>query len=160
VRAAAAANDTKKRRLEALSADAAKGRASEGRKVFEASACIACHKVGNLGRSMGPELSHIGKIRQPRDLLESIFFPSATVARDYETYVIETSDGQNITGAIRGDSTEGITVVDAGGQEKLIPHHHIVARSLMPTSLMPAGLEETFTEQQLLDLIAWLVSLK
>ena len=49
------------------------------RKVFESSSCVACHKAGGLGRAMGPDLSRIGQIRQPRDVLESILFPNATI---------------------------------------------------------------------------------
>ncbi|MSU50899.1 MAG: c-type cytochrome [Opitutus sp.] len=159
-RAAAAAQDEKKRKLEALAAGADAGRAGEGRKVFETSGCVACHKAAELGRMMGPDLSHIGQIRKPRDLLESIFFPNATIARDFETHVVETSDGQSYTGAIRGDAAAGLTLVDLAGQETIIPHARIVGRTTLATSLMPAGLELTFSDQQLLDLVAWLVSLK
>jgi putative membrane-bound dehydrogenase-like protein len=159
-RAVSAAQDAKKRKLDTLAASSAQGRPGEGRKVFETSACVACHKAGELGRAMGPDLSHIGKIRQPRDVLESILFPSATIARDYETQVIETSDGQSHTGAIRSDAVEGVVLIDLAGEEKKIPHARIVGRTTLTTSLMPAGLEQTFTDQQLLDLVAWLTSLK
>jgi putative heme-binding domain-containing protein len=160
VRAIAAAQDLKKRKLETLAAAAPQGHPAQGQKVFESSACIACHKIGNLGRAMGPDLSHIGKIRQPRDLLESILFPSATIARDYETQVVETSDGQSLTGAIKNDAAEGLVLMDLAGEEKTIPHAKIVGRTTLTTSLMPAGLEQTFSDQQLLDLIAWMESLK
>jgi len=46
------------------------------------------------------------------------------------------------------------------GREKYIPHSHVVAKSVMTTSLMPNGLEQTLSEQQLLELVAWLVSLR
>ena len=160
VRAAAAVGDAKKRKLETLAAAAAQGRAAAGRAVYERSACVACHQAGDLGRALGPDLSHIGRIRQPRDLLESILFPSATIARDFETYQVETGDGQTHLGTIKSDSAAGLVLLDPAGQEKTIPHSQIVAKSALATSLMPAGLEQTFSDQQLLDLIAWLVSLK
>jgi len=160
VRAATEADDAKKRRLETLTAAAGRGRPEEGRKLFPNSACIACHKVGELGRALGPDLSHIGQIRQPRDLLESILFPNATIARDYETHVIETADRQTYTGMLKGDSPEGLLLVDLTGEEKRIPHRQVVAQSTLASSLMPAGLEQTFTEQQLLDLVAWFGALK
>lgn len=159
-RAVAAANDQKKRKLETLTARAAEGRVSEGRAVFAGSACAACHTAGGLGRAMGPDLSRIGGIRGARDLLESILFPSATLARDFETHVVETGDGQTHTGAIRNDGMDALVLVDLSGAEKVIPQTQIVSRSTLGTSLMPAGLEQTFTEQQLLDLVAWLASLK
>lgn len=160
VRGAAEANDAKKRKLETLAAEAARGHASAGREVFERSACVACHKVGAIGRAMGPDLSHIGKIRSSRDLLESILFPSATIARDYETYTIETADGQSQLGMIKSDSVEGVVLLDLAGQEKTIPHAQIIARNPLPTSLMPSGLEQTVSEAQLLDLVAYLGSLQ
>ncbi len=121
---------------------------------------MTCHVAGDLGRALGPDLSHIGQIRSARDLLESIIFPSATIARDYETHSVETIDGQTQLGMIRKDSPEGLGLVDLTGQEKTIPHSQVVAKSVMTTSLMPNGLEQTLTEQQLLDLVAWLVSLR
>ncbi len=160
VRAAAAANDAKKRRLEILTASAAKGHAEAGRKVFATTTCVTCHVAGDLGRALGPDLSHIGQIRSARDILESIIFPSATIARDYETHSVETIDGQTQLGMIRKDSPDGLGLVDLTGQEKTIPHSQVVAKSVMTTSLMPNGLEQTLTEQQLLDLVSWLVSLR
>lgn len=154
------ANDAKKRRLETLAAGVAKGRIGEGARIFQNSTCAACHKVGNVGRAMGPDLSRLGQIRQPRDVLESIFFPSATIARDYEAHVIETTDGQTHLGVIKSDVADGVTLIDVAGQEKNVPHARIVANSVMASSLMPAGLEQTFSEQELLDLVAWFVSLK
>ena len=159
VRAAAAAIDAKKRRMETLAAEAAKGRVDAGRAVFEASACAACHKVGGLGRAMGPDLTQIGRIRSPRDLLEAILFPSASFARGYETSVVETSDGATM-GVIKGESADGLLLIDAAGQEKTIPHAEIVGQTPVSTSLMPAGLEQAFSEQQLLDLVAWLAAQK
>jgi len=160
VRAAAEANDAKKRRLEVLAADAGKGRSAEGRKLYATSTCVACHVAGEVGRAMGPDLSRIGQIRSARDLLESIIFPHATIARDYETHIVETTDRQSHVGMIKSDTPHGLVLMDPTGQEKVIPHSQIVGNSLVTTSLMPAGLEQTLTEQQLLDLVAWLVSLQ
>jgi putative heme-binding domain-containing protein len=159
VRAAAAVDDAKKRRLEILTATAAKGHAADGRKVFESGGCVACHKVGDLGRIMGPDLTQIGRIRQPRDLLEAILFPSATFARGFETHVIETVDGATFTGMIKSESAEGLQVVDIAGQEKNIPQAQIIGQSPAPSSLMP-DMAQGFTDQQLLDLVAWLLAQK
>lgn len=155
--------ESKKRLLPSLAEKAAtKGRADEGRKNFELGkgTCIACHKIGNAGRPIGPDLSKIGAIRTERDLLESILFPSNTLARDYEAHVIETSDGQSVMGVIKSHTAEGLLVVDVAGQEKTVPHVNIVADTTLTTSLMPMGLDGTLTEQELCDLVAWLRSLR
>lgn len=140
----------------------ATGQPTTGKKHFEAGkgTCIACHKIGNAGRPIGPDLSKIGAIRTERDLLESILFPSNTLARDYEAHIIETSDGQQMMGVIKSHTAEGLLVVDAAGQEKTIAHNAITGNTTLTMSLMPMGLDATMPEQELLDLVAWLRSLK
>lgn len=155
--------DAKKRQLAPLAEKAASaGDAKAGRAVFEAGkgTCIACHQIGDKGRSIGPNLSHIGAIRTERDILESVLFPSNTLARDYEAHIIETSDGQSTVGVIKSHTAEGLLVVDAAGVEKNLPHGQIVGDTQLATSLMPMGLDQTVSEKELLDLVAWLRSLK
>jgi len=138
------------------------GVAKAGRAVFAAGkgTCIACHKIGDLGRAIGPDLSKIGAIRTERDLLESILFPSNTLARDYEAHIIETSGGETITGVIRSHTAEGLLVVDVAGQERNVPHGSITGNTTLTSSLMPMGLDTTLPEQELLDLVAYLRSLR
>ena len=160
---ATVAMERKKRQLGAL-ADRVlqEGRIQEGKKHFELGkgTCLACHKVGPVGRALGPDLSKIGAIRTERDLLESILFPSNTLARDYEAHVIETRDGQSTLGVIRSHTAEGLLLMDVAGQEKTVAHDHILSDTTLTTSLMPMGLDATMPEQELLDLVAYLRSLK
>lgn len=161
--AAVAATEAKKRQLSPLAEKViANGSAANGEKHFKAGkgTCVACHKIGDTGRPIGPDLSHIGAIRTERDLLESILFPSNTLARDYEAHVIETSDGQQTLGVIKSHAAEGLVVLDIAGQEKTIAHQSIVGDTTLTTSLMPMGLDQTMPEAELLDLVAWLRSLK
>lgn len=160
---AVAATEAKKRQLGPLADQViANGNAANGEKHFKAGkgTCIACHKIGDTGRAIGPDLSHIGAIRTERDLLESILFPSNTLARDYEAHIIETIDGQQTLGVIKSHTAEGLLVLDIAGQEKNIPHQTITGDTTLPTSLMPMGLDQTMPEGELLDLVAWLRSLK
>ena len=162
-RGAEQAIDAKKRLIGPLAEKAAtKGDPAAGRKNFEAGkgTCIACHKIGASGRPIGPDLSTIGAIRTARDLVESILFPSNTLARDYETHIIETADGQTTMGVIRSHTAEGLLVVDLAGQEKNVPHEQIISNTALTESLMPMGLDMTMSEPELLDLVAWLRSLK
>jgi putative membrane-bound dehydrogenase-like protein len=160
---AVAATEAKKRQLGPLADKViASGYAANGEKHFQAGkgTCIACHKIGDTGRAIGPDLSHIGAIRTERDLLESILFPSNTLARDYEAHIIETSDGQQTLGVIKSHTAEGLLVLDIAGQEKNIAHQTITGDTTLTTSLMPMGLDQTMPEAELLDLVAWLKSLK
>lgn len=160
---AVAATEAKKRQLGPLADKViAIGNAANGEKHFKAGkgTCIACHKIGDTGRAIGPDLSHIGAIRTERDLLESILFPSNTLARDYEAHIIETGNGQQTLGVIKSHTAEGLLVIDIAGQEKNIPHQQITGDTTLSTSLMPMGLDQTMPEAELLDLVAWLRSLK
>lgn len=155
--------DAKKRTLGPLADKViASGDAKAGKVVFESGkgTCIACHQIGDKGRTIGPNLSHIGGIRTERDLLESILFPSNTLARDYEAHIIETSAGETIMGVIRSHTAEGLLVVDVAGQEKNIPQTQMVSDTTLTTSLMPMGLDTTLPEKDLVDLVAYLRSLK
>ncbi|MBL9178738.1 MAG: c-type cytochrome [Verrucomicrobiaceae bacterium] len=160
---AVAATEAKKRQLGPLADKViASGNAANGEKHFKAGkgTCIACHKIGETGRAIGPDLTKIGAIRTERDLLESIIFPSNTLARDYEAHIIETSDGQQTLGVIKSHTAEGLLITDIAGQEKTIAHQLITGDTTLATSLMPMGLDQTMPQGELLDLVAWLRSLK
>jgi putative membrane-bound dehydrogenase-like protein len=161
----ALANDDAARRrvLESLPARIAKeGRADDGKKLFESGvgACVTCHRIGEVGNLVGPNLSTIGSIRVERDILESILFPSNSLARDYETHAIETADGQSYLGVIRASLPDVLVFADVGAQEHRIAHSQITANTTLTTSLMPQGLDKALTEQQLMDLVAFLRSRK
>jgi putative heme-binding domain-containing protein len=161
LRELAAEDDSRRRKLETLPAlISSKGRAAEGRQVFELGkgACSACHRMGNVGNLVGPDLSRIGQIRTERDLLESILFPSATLGRDYEAHAIDTTDGRSLIGVIRRTLPDAIVVADGSGQEFTLSRAQITSMQTLPTSLMPTGLDRALSEEELLDLIAYLRS--
>lgn len=156
------ADEHRAERLASLAKRVNHGDARRGRKVFESetSLCHVCHRVGTNGGQVGPDLSRIGAIRSRRDLLEAILYPSASLARDYEAHVVEMTDGESQTGVIHTDAPSQVRLAVANGAFVEIPRNRI--RSIRPAalSLMPAGLEQTMTEAQLADLIAYLGSLK
>lgn len=159
LRELAAGDDARRRKLETLpTLVMARGRAAEGRKIFEAGkgACSSCHRIGNVGNLVGPDLSTIGRIRAERDILESIFFPSATLARDYEAQAIETADGRSLVGLIRRNLPDAIVVADSTAQEYTLPRGQITSMQTLPTSLMPTGLDQGLSEEELLHLVAYL----
>jgi putative heme-binding domain-containing protein len=73
---------------------------------------------------------------------------------------VETTDGQTFIGTLRNDSADGLSIADLSGQETAIARGKVLTQIQLKTSLMPEGLEETITRQQLLDLVAWLSTLK
>jgi putative heme-binding domain-containing protein len=138
------------------------GDADRGRIVFFSgrTACSACHTVHSQGGRIGPELSKISSIRAPVDLLESLVYPSATIARGYESYVVETTQGKSFTGLLARETTEAIYLTTADRAEIRIPRASVDAIKQSKQSIMPAGLEAQMTKQEMRDLLAFLRSLK
>lgn len=153
-RAAAARRiaDVKKRLTPTVlkSADRAAGRA-----VFQMH-CANCHKLFDAGGQIGPELT--GAQRFNLDyLLENLGDPSAAVSKDFQLHVIETTDGRVVTGMIAGDTDRALTVQTVN-ERLVIPRGEIAERTASPLSLMPEGVLDKLTFEQLRDLIAYLGS--
>lgn len=161
--AALAANEAKKERMDALAlAAATRGNASAGRALYQSGKgiCIACHRIGTIGQEIGPNLSKIGAIRVERELIESIIFPNNNIARDYDQHAVLLADGSTALGLITARSAAGITLTETSGQSRQIPQETITSSTQLTTSMMPPGLDAMFSEQELLDLVAYLRSLK
>lgn len=86
------------------------GSLEQGRDIYfgNNASCSACHAINNRGGGVGPDLGKIGAIRSGRDLLESIVFSSASFARGFEPYVVETKAGKTHTGILARESTDAI----------------------------------------------------
>ncbi|MBX7167097.1 MAG: HEAT repeat domain-containing protein [Pirellulales bacterium] len=159
---AAAAQATQAERLAQLEPHLAGGDAERGAAVFQGrkAGCAACHRVGSAGETIGPDLSHVGQIRAPRDLLESIVLPSVTLARGYETVTVATSGGQSYTGVISRETVDALELRNAQREVFRIARGDIAELAPNPVSIMPQGLDQVLTPQELADLVAYLHSLK
>lgn len=149
-------------RLAELEPELESGVSSKGREVFNSGkgACISCHSIGGKGREVGPDLSTIGKIRTKRDLLEAIIYPDFSYARDYEPYQIQTVDGQSLIGVIQRETSDTLFVLDATAIIKSIKRSSIKNIQPSPVSMMPTGLDQAMTQEELIHLVAYLDSLK
>jgi len=126
--------------------------------VFNGSkaACASCHAIGYLGGQVGPDLTRIGKVRTERDLLEAIAFPSASFVQSYEPVLVATTDGRVFNGLVRGDTPEELVLATGPDEEARIPRDDIEAMQPGTVSVMPSGLDQQLTRQELADLIAFL----
>lgn len=149
-------------RLDALLPRLKQGDARRGAELFfaEKAKCASCHRVGDKGGKIGPDLTTIGSNRAGRDLIESIVFPSATIVRDYEPYTVATTDGRVFSGLIARETSDMLFIQQQTGDPVAIPRSDI--EQLLPgtVSIMPNGLDQALTEQQLADVVAYLMSLK
>jgi putative heme-binding domain-containing protein len=138
------------------------GDAERGRSVFlgNATACSSCHRVGDQGGQIGPDLTRVGASRSGRDLVESILVPSSTIAQGYESYLVQTADGQIFTGIIGRQTQDLVVLLDSARNEQRIRRDRIEQMRRQPTSIMPEGLGRTLSRNQLKDLLAFLQGLK
>jgi putative heme-binding domain-containing protein len=120
--------------------------------------CTACHAMGYQGGNIGPELTHIGKIRTERDLVESIMFPSASFVRSYEPVKVTTKAGAVHNGLIRSETTAEITLQLDAERQVRISRDDIDEMVPGKVSIMPAGLDQQLSTQELADLVAFLKS--
>ncbi|MBI1313442.1 sulfatase-like hydrolase/transferase [bacterium] len=156
------ADDQKVAKLDALLPVLKSGVAERGRDVFfsEKAKCSTCHRIGEKGGRIGPDLTTIGANRTSRDLLESIVFPSASIVRQYESFAVATDDGKTYAGLIVRETDDAVFVQQATGEPIAIRRSEIDVLTPSTVSIMPQGLEQALTEEQLADVVAWLRSLR
>jgi putative membrane-bound dehydrogenase-like protein len=146
------------RRLEALLPTLQGGDITRGQAVFNSPkvACYSCHAIGYMGGRVGPDLTRIGQVRSERDLLEAILYPSASFARGYEPVVIKSRGGQIYSGILRNNDVPDEVVLATDRDETRIPRREIIDMQPGTVSLMPQGLTDQLTRQELADLLAFL----
>ncbi|MCX7419831.1 MAG: c-type cytochrome [Planctomycetia bacterium] len=151
-----------RKQLEEMLASLPPGDIVRGQKVFhnEKAACKACHALGYLGGKTGPDLTRIGGIRNERDLLESILFPSASFVRSFEPVLIVTTNGKTVNGLIRSETPDELVIATGPNKEERVARTDIEEMRPSSISIMPAGLEKQLTLEQLADLIAFLRAAK
>ena len=148
-------------RMETVLSSADSGSAKRGREVFfhEKAKCATCHRVNQVGGTVGPDLSAIGANRSKQDLLESILFPSASIVRQYESQSILSVDGRVFSGVILKETNEHVVLQRASGEPIEISQQEIEEIQPSAVSVMPEGIEQLLTDQDLVDLVAWLSQL-
>ncbi len=144
--------------LEEMIATLGGGDIRRGQDVFNSTkaACFSCHAIGYMGGRIGPDLTRIGQIRSERDLLEAIVFPNASFARGYEPVSVTTTSGEVHAGVLRSDLREEVVLGTGAGEEIRISRQRIKDVQPGTVSLMPPGLDQQLTRQELADLLAFL----
>lgn len=121
--------------------------------------CSRCHQVGNEGGRIGPSFDSIGRRLTKSQLFESIAEPSRLIDPKYQTHLVMTNDGEVITGLLESESQKELVIITSTGEKRTISIDEISQRKLETQSLMPAGLLEQLTAQEMADLLAYLSSL-
>lgn len=139
------------------------GDAARGEKIFKdrnGVACINCHRVRGEGIDVGPDLSGVGAQFDRRALAESVLFPSRAVREGYNVVDLELTDGDIISGMIRAENPESLSIQAATGPPQTIPKPKIKSRKSTGVSLMPEGFEAGLSPDEFSDLISFLQTLR
>ena len=132
------------------------GSAAAGQKTFVAR-CAACHRLGGQGFQLGPDLASV-RSNGKEKLLTGILDPNREVAPQFASYTIETKDGESIAGIIASESAAAVLLRQANGVEKETARKNIATMQSQGQSLMPEGLEEGLSAQDMADLLEFIVA--
>jgi uncharacterized protein len=133
------------------SGDAANG------KVLYQKHCALCHKHGDLGNVIGPDLTGMA-VHPKAELLVNILDPNRSVEGNFRTYNVQTTDGVVVTGMLAGETKTSIEIVNVQGKREVVLREDIDRMSGSQKSLMPEGFESQMTREEMKDLLEFLTS--
>jgi putative heme-binding domain-containing protein len=138
-----------------------KGEVGNGRLVFaDTGTCAKCHQLKGIGQNVGPDLSEIGDKLSREALYESILYPSAGISHNYETYAAVTSDGNVVTGLLVSKTADEVSLKGSDAIVRTFKAADLEEMSKQEASLMPADIQKLMTEQELVDPVEFLTTLK
>jgi putative heme-binding domain-containing protein len=151
--------------LEDLSKAAATGMKNRsfenGRKMFSAAACFTCHRFGNAGGMTGPDLTGAGGRYSPHDLLDQIINPSKEINEQFAPIVVTKNNGEILSGVVVNLSGDNVTLnTDLSNPDQRANIDRKEVKSIEPSkvSLMPPMLLAMLTKEEILDLVAYVLS--
>jgi len=140
--------------IEQLTADAGKG------KTIFTTRCASCHKAGDEGNSIAPDLTGIAKKFDKTALLDAIINPSASIVFGYEPWLVTTKDGESVYGFLLSENKQTLVIKDVAGTKHTIAVKNIASKQKQEESLMPDPVSNGLTEQDLANVAAFLFSLQ
>ena len=136
---------------------------TNGKNLFKVAACATCHKMGETGGDVGPNLAKWDPKLKPADLLRELTDPSKIIKEKFRTWVIVDRNGRQHTGMIVKQDKSSITLqqnpLSSGNRKSVrIAVVDIELKRALKTSMMPAGLLRTLKRDEILDLLAYILA--
>jgi putative membrane-bound dehydrogenase-like protein len=140
--------------------DANRGKALLAKSVTSNLQCLKCHTVRGVGGFVGPDLSLVARKASRENLLESILLPSKAIADQFLTWQIETRRGVQLSGLIVEETSDHLVLRDAEGRDTRVAKKNVAGRTRSLKSLMPEDLVAYMSEDDLVDMVEYLLTLK
>jgi len=134
------------------------GEVNNGKTVFT-TLCSSCHNVGGQGGQVGPVLNGAGALGV-ESLLRNILTPSSAMEPAYRVYRAETREGDLVEGILISSNDQNLVIRRPNSEDLRLPQEQVRRADFLNTSMMPEGLLDGLTEQQVGDLFAYLLTLK
>ena len=132
-----------------------------GKAMFKVATCIACHKMDGEGNDFGPDLAKLDLKLKSLDILKDITDPSFRINEKYQTWIFETKAGKGYTGIILEETPKQIKLIE-NPLAKAVPIILLTAdidtKTKSPVSIMPKGLLDKLTREEILDLVAFITA--
>jgi len=132
-----------------------------GKQIFTVANCIACHKMDGAGNAIGPDLTKLEDKFQTLDILKELLEPSARINEKFQSYLFELDSGKVVTGLVLDETPERVRVIEnplAKAEALELKPSEIVSRQKSSSSIMPKGLLDKLSREEILDLIAYVVA--
>ena len=126
-----------------------------GAQVFNTN-CSSCHKSGNRGNNIGPDLSFVGQKLDDRQLINAIINPDASIAFGYEPWLINMKDNTSVYGFMIADNEQAMTIRDISGKNHVIEKTKIASARKQDKSVMPDAVQMGLTQQDLRNVVEYL----
>lgn len=127
-----------------------------GAIVFEKAQCAKCHRFGRNGESAGPDLTTVARRFHQKEILESILHPSQVISDQYASKTVLTVDGHQLTGVLGSAGPNTYSMLLPTGEKIEIAHDDVEEIEPSRVSVMPEGLLNNFTLEDIADLMAFL----
>ena len=137
----------------------AAGDAAKGRTLVESNKCLDCHRIGDTGSRLGPDLSDVGRLRSSELLRRAIVSPDSEVLPEHRFVRVVTKDGATVVGKLLNQDAFSIQLMDKDEQLKSYLKSNLREHAILEKGLMPSY-EGKLTSQQIADVVSYLESLK
>lgn len=135
------------------------GDKAAGKAIFD-KVCVTCHKFGDAGKEIGPDLTTIASLRKRPEIIESLLWPSKIIEDKYQPTLIQTKDGDIYSGIVSKENARAVTIITGDHPEAPVEilKSKIQERAKSTTSMMPENLLDAYTPEQIAGLVALLLA--